>query len=241
MTTVAQQILVLDIETATAVAIYEQLPLRMRALWDHKAQLLTGDPAGDAAGLFEKRGSIYAEFGKVIVIGLGLLVMPQGEPPTLRVKALYGDDEAQLLRDFSQVLAQLAPHNWQLCAHNGKEFDFPYLCRRLLVNGLPLPHLLDVAGKKPWEVPFIDTMELWKFGDRKSYTSLELLAALFAIPSSKQDMQGSEVNRAYHQENRLTDIANYCLKDVVVTAQLYRKLKGEPLLPTTAIDIQEPA
>jgi DNA polymerase elongation subunit (family B) len=118
----------------------------------------------------------------------------------------------------------------KLCAHNGKEFDFPYLSRRMLVNSITLPSLLHLSGAKKWEVPHLDTMEMWKFGDYKHYTSLDLLLALFNIPSSKSEMDGSKVNGVYYQEKDLKKIATYCVSDVVAIAQLYLKMKNLPLI-----------
>src|SRR5690606_6566381 len=137
---------------------------------------------------------------------------------------------SELLSDFKSMVDRTDPTTTRLCAHNGKEFDFPYICRRMLINGIALPALLNLAGRKPWEVLHQDTMEMWKFGDFKHYTSLDLLAAIFNIPSSKDGMDGSQVNRAYHEDNALDKIAEYCLRDVVVLAQLYLRLQGQPLI-----------
>jgi 3'-5' exonuclease len=143
----------------------------------------------------------------------------------LRTKAYAGDDEKQVLTDFKAMLERLDPNFTRLCAHNGKEFDFPYLCRRMLVNCVPLPSLLNLSGKKSWEIQHLDTMELWKFGDYKHYTSLDLLATIFNIPSSKEGIDGSQVNSVYHKENGLDRIRDYCVRDVVVLAQLFLKMK----------------
>ena len=115
-----------------------------------------------------------------------------------------------------------------LCAHNGKEFDFPFLARRILVNELPLPAILDSAGKKPWETQYLDTMELWKFGDYKHYTSLELLAALFGIPTPKDDINGADIHRVYWEDHDLERIRIYCQKDVLTIARLFLKFQQQP-------------
>jgi DNA polymerase elongation subunit (family B) len=197
----------------------------LQALWDKKAAAIRKDGQQEASDLFFEKAAIYAEFGKVIVIGLGFVTFDENDVPTLRLKALSGHDEEALLQSFKELLETgFQQDGLRLCAHNGKEFDFPYLCRRMLVHGIPLPQALDIGGKKPWEVAHLDTMELWKFGDRKSFTSLHLLATLFGITSSKELMDGSQVNHYYYKENGLDKIVAYCLQDVVVTAQLFLKM-----------------
>ena len=220
-----ENILFLDIETVSCASSYQKLDGNLQALWDKKAASIRKDEEEEASALFFEKAAIYAEFGKVIVIGLGFFTFDESDTPTLRVKALQGHDEGALLRSFSNLLETgFQKDGLRLCAHNGKEFDFPYLCRRMLIHGIPLPHALDMRGKKPWEVAHLDTMEMWKFGDRKSFTSLHLLATLFDIASSKEIMQGHEVNHYYYQENNLDKIVAYCLQDVVVTAQLFLKM-----------------
>ena len=179
--------------------------------------------------LFEDRGGIYAEFGKIVSISVGFFTYT-GPSLSLRIKGFYGDDEKILLEEFNQLLAKFDPAKLTLCAHNGKEFDFPYLCRRMLVNNIKLPVVLDTAGKKPWEVNHLDTMELWKFGDRKNFTSLELLAALFDIPTSKEAIDGSMVSTVYYEEADLKTISEYCNRDVLVTSQLLLRLNQQKIV-----------
>ena len=222
---ILKNILFLDIETVSCVGSYQELDGALKPLWDQKAAVLKNTGQETPHDLFFEKAAIYAEFGKIIVIGLGVITVDAYDVPTLRVKALKGHDEKTLLEEFKITLATgFQQENLRLCAHNGKEFDFPYLCRRMLIHGIPLPSVLDIAGKKPWEVPHLDTMELWKFGDRKSFTSLHLLAILFGINSSKELMEGHEVNHYYYTKNNLNKITNYCLQDVVVTAQLFLKM-----------------
>ena len=226
-----QKILFLDIETVSCVSSYEELSGDFQALWDKKAASIQTHENTSTDALFFERAGIYAEFGKIIVIGLGFLTFDEGGTPTLRTKSLQNHDEKALLCAFKEILtANIAHQELQLCAHNGKEFDFPYLCRRMIVHGMALPPVLDLAGKKPWEVPHLDTMALWQFGDRKSFTSLHLLATLLDIPSSKEIMHGHEVNHYYYHKNDLHKIAEYCRQDVVVTAQLFLKMHHHPLV-----------
>lgn len=220
-----KDVLFLDIETVAITNDYNALDERLKTQWARKAGFLKREDSQTDEDLFHNRAGIYAEFGKIICIGVAKLVQLESGEVGLRTKAYYGHDEAAVLTDFKAMLERLDPMYEKLCAHNGKEFDFPYICRRMLVNGMPLPSLLNLAGRKSWEVPHIDTMELWKFGDFKHYTSLDLLAAIFNIPSSKSDIDGSQVNKVYHVDGDLDKIKNYCLRDVIVLAQLYLKMK----------------
>jgi 3'-5' exonuclease len=225
-----KNILFLDIETVALTSTFGELPERLQTLWEKKAKYITEEPIAPEKSFIDK-AAIYAEFGKIIVIGLGYLYYNSQNELSLKTKAIAGDDEKKVLEEFIELLNQKFDAKTSiLCAHNGKEFDFPYLCRRMLINGIPLPDILDISNKKPWEINHLDTMELWKFGDKKSYTSLELLAAIFDIPTSKSDLSGDKVSRTYYEENGLKRIATYCQKDVVVLAQLYLKLKGMELV-----------
>lgn len=232
-----KNLLFLDIETVAAKRTYSELSPRLQELWNKKARILDRNGEKEASELFEERAGIYAEFGKIIVIGLGFFTFNEHKVHGFRAKVLYGDDEKILLKEFVDLIHQrFSSPDTIMVAHNGKEFDFPYLSRRLLINGIELPPILDKAGKKPWEIPHIDTMELWKFGDWKNYTSLDLLAAIFDIPSSKSDIDGSMVNGIYYQENDLERIAEYCAQDVIVCAQVYLKLKGQDIIQAENIE-----
>jgi DNA polymerase elongation subunit (family B) len=176
-----------------------------------------------------------AEFGKIICISLGIFSI-QGKSASLRIKSIFGHDEKEMLHQFSALLNKQAP-TLMFCAHNGKEFDFPYICRRLLVNGIEIPVQLQLSGKKPWEINHIDTMELWKFGDYKHFTSLNLLAAILDIPTPKDDINGAQVRQVYYEEKNLDRIVTYCQKDVITTAQVLLKFKGMDIIPAENITI----
>jgi 3'-5' exonuclease len=221
-----ENLLVIDIETVRSYQLYEDMPERLQAQWDRKSTFFRSEKDESPKELFEDKGGIYAEFGKVVSISVGFFTYA-GADLSIRVKALYNEDENVLLSEFVELLQKFDGKNLTLCGHNGKEFDFPYLCRRMLVNGIKLPPVLDTAGKKPWEVNHLDTMEMWKFGDRKNFTSLELLATLFDIPTSKDAIDGSQVSSVYYEAKDLEKIAKYCSKDVVVTAQLLLKLSQQ--------------
>jgi uncharacterized protein YprB with RNaseH-like and TPR domain len=215
-------VLFLDVETVPLTYDYKKLPKRFRELWDHKFRF----NAAETPEQCYRKAGVYAEFAKVICISVGIF-----NEGTFRIKSFYGDDEAAVLKNFAELLNKHYNRKEHLlCAHNGKEFDFPFLCRRMLINGIRLPKTLNIAGKKPWEVPHLDTMELWKFGDYKNYTSLNLLAAVFNIPTPKDDIDGSDVARVYWEEKNLPRIVVYCQKDVLTVAQLLLRFKGEPLL-----------
>lgn len=232
-----QKCLFLDIETVSQFQTMEEMPLRFQDLWAKKSQTIQGNTAPvqkPASEMYADRAGIYAEFGKIICISCGFLIQKDGQW-VFRVKSFSGTDEAVLLRDFGSMLQRSA--FTRLCAHNGKEFDFPYLCRRMLILGLDIPPQLDLQGKKPWETGHLDTMELWKFGDYKSYTSLDLLSAVMGIPSPKDDISGAEVGRVFWQENGLDRIRIYCEKDVLTTCQILLRMNRLPLLNEAQIEI----
>jgi DNA polymerase elongation subunit (family B) len=220
-----KDILFLDIETVGCVESYAQLSERLKTQWARKANFFKRVDGQSDEDLFLEKAGIYAEFGKIIVIAVGRYVENEKGERGLKTKYIADHDEKKLLMEFKAMLEKMDPAT-KLCAHNGKEFDFPYVSRRMLVNGISLPSFLDFAGKRPWEIPHLDTMELWKFGDYKHYTSLDLLSAIFNIPSSKGSMDGSMVNEVYYRENDLQKIAEYCIGDVVAIAQLFLKMKG---------------
>ena len=223
-----KNLLIIDIETAATHQKFNQLPKTLQKHWERKAQFFRNEGELTPDELYQDRAAIYAEYGKVITIALGAFYQPKNQGLSLKVKSFAGHDEKELLNDFKHFLeTKFDPETIRLCAHNGKEFDFPYLSRRMLINGLSLPYVLDNSGKKPWEVNFLDTMEMWKFGDRKNFTSLDLLTSIFEIPSSKSDLDGSMVNEVYYQEkNGLERIEKYCQQDVIATAQLFLKLNS---------------
>lgn len=234
-----ENILFIDIETVGQTPSYTQLDDKTKDLWAKKMQWQVEKEGKSAEELYEKAG-IWAEFGKIVCISAGFIVTEEGERH-FRVKSFCGSNEKMLLESFSELLnTHFNKDKHMLCAHNGKEFDFPYICRRLLINGLPIPKILDCAGKKPWEINNLDTLELWRFGDYKHYTSLELLACIFGLPSPKEDINGGMVNNVYWQENNIDRISEYCINDVVTICQLFLKYKGMPIIPEPNVDIIEP-
>jgi 3'-5' exonuclease len=225
-----RNLLFIDIETVSTVANYEQLSESWKKHWDKKASYLKNEEQLTPAQMYERRAGIYAEFGKIIVIGLGFFHW-EDDSRHLKIKAIANHNETELLSEFKQIVERkYRPQDLILCAHNGKEFDYPYLCRRMLVNDISIPQVLQLQARKPWEVPHIDTLDMWKFGDRKHYTSLDLLSLLLEIPSSKNNMSGEDVGRIYYQKNDLEHIRQYCMNDVVALAQLYLKYQNEPLV-----------
>lgn len=231
-------ILFLDIETVPQYPDYASLPEEWKGLWDIKSGSLIRYHEGETNESLYPRAGIYAEFGKIICISCGVIQGSTGKRKIL-LKSFAGDDERKLLQQFSEMIGKWAAGEPKyLCAHNGKEFDFPYLCRRMIVNNLPIPSILNISGKKPWEVNHFDTLELWKFGDFKSYTSLNLLAFTLGIPTPKDDIDGSMVWRVYWEEKNLQRIVTYCQKDVVTVAQILLRMNGEELIEEENIEIK---
>jgi hypothetical protein len=230
-------ILFFDIETVPSTPHFSDLNETWRELWTHKARTLLKKSEedmteADAAEVFERAG-IYAEFGRIVCISVGAFYKSSetGQWQT-RLKSFHSTDEKALLTEFSELLKRRYnyPDRHFLCGHNIREFDVPYICRRLLVHQMPLPALLNITGKKPWETKhLLDTMELWKFGDGKAFTSLKLLAAVFGFPSPKDDIDGSMVRQVFYEEGDLERIARYCEKDVVAVMQLLLRFKRLPM------------
>jgi uncharacterized protein YprB with RNaseH-like and TPR domain len=231
-------ILFIDIETVSQAETYEHLDSEWKELWDHKANLINRNRDEDTSESLYPRSAIYAEFGKIICISCGY-IQGQGPDRKLVVKSFCGDDEKKLLSDFSYML-----QGWSgsvdkyLCAHNGKEFDYPYICRRMVINGIEIPEALKISGRKPWEMRLYDTMEMWKFGEYKSFASLKLLAKVLGVPSPKDDIDGSMVNSVYWLERDIDRIVHYCQKDVITLAQVFLRFHCEPLIKTENVSIK---
>ena len=224
-----EKILFLDIETVPQAYTFDQLDEKSQALFEAKNRFQIGlDKSIEQ--IFNERGGILAEFGKIVCISVGML-HEGSQGRSIRLKSYYHDYEETLLTQFKRLLEDHynSPYH-VLCGHNSKEFDIPYICRRMLINGIALPNILQISGKKPWEINHIDTMELWKFGDYKSYTSLSLLCHVMNIPTPKDDISGADVARVYYEENDLQRIMVYCEKDVVALIQLFLRLQGEALV-----------
>ncbi|MBS1667595.1 MAG: 3'-5' exonuclease [Bacteroidetes bacterium] len=233
-----QNILFLDVETVPQFAGFDKLSPDWQALWERKAKLLIKNTETETPESIYARAGIYAEFGKIICISCGF-ISGEGDNKRLTLKSFYGEEEKEVLLSFCGMLNRWATDNSKLlCAHNGKEFDFPFLCRRMIINGIKIPHSLNTAGKKPWEIPHIDTMELWKFGDYKNFTSLNLLAHCLDIPTPKDDIDGSMVAEVFWEQKDLQRIVNYCQKDVVTVANVYLRMNGESIIQPDYIEIK---
>jgi uncharacterized protein YprB with RNaseH-like and TPR domain len=229
-----ENILFLDIETVPEVELFEDLSEIRKELFvlkttyqrKPKTVIETEIPVEE----FYPKAGVWAEFGKIVCISVGYFVT-QGEDRSFRVKSFYNKDEAVLLNEFKSLLEKhFSEKKHLLCGHNGKEFDFPFIARRMIINRIALPLKLNLFGKKPWEIPHIDTLELWKFGDFKHYTSLKLLTTILDIPSPKDDIDGSQVANVYYQEKDIKRIATYCEKDTIAVAQLFLRFNNEELL-----------
>lgn len=228
-----EHILFIDIETVPVERSFDDLNKKMQKLWDKKSSYFR-EKEETPEDIYNRAG-IYAEFGKIICISAGFLY----EVNKFRIKSFYGHDEGKILNGFADLLSKsYCDSDKYLCAHNGKEFDYPYIARRMLINGIRIPDILDLAGKKPWEVKHLDTLELWKFGDYKNYTSLELLTEIFNIPTPKDDIDGSMVADVYWKDDNIDRIVEYCEKDVLAVAQLFLKYKNQELIePNKVISV----
>ena len=231
-----QKIMFLDIETVPLKSDFSELPGELIHLWEDKFAIIQKrlpekyNEQTSAAEAFNTSAGIYSEFGKIVCISVGFIHY-LGNEMCFRTKSFSGDNEKLLLSDFIQLIIKFCTTKEQtLCGHNIKEFDIPFICRRILINGLELPPIFQISGKKPWEIAFIDTMELWKFGDYKNYTALKLLTAVFGIPTPKDDIDGSQVAQVFYKEHNIDRISLYCQKDVLATAQVFLRLNGLGLI-----------
>lgn len=233
------KVLFLDIETVSSKATYDDLDDNFKELWAHKSKSILkkyDEPPEEeeVSELYPERAAIFAEFGKIVCISVGIVRRDKEDKELkLRLTSFASENEKELLHNFSKLVMQHYndPRQYFFCGHNIKEFDMPYICRRLVINQMPLPLPLQLSGKKPWETAhLLDTMEMWKFGDRKNYTSLNLLAAILDFPTPKGDMDGSQVGRVYWQEKDLDRISFYCEKDVLATVQLFLRYRRTPIL-----------
>jgi uncharacterized protein YprB with RNaseH-like and TPR domain len=230
------KILFFDIETVPLEYDFKNLDERGKDLWSKKTRFIQERESLNAEEVYDRAG-IYAEFGKVVCISMGFVLQKEGETQ-IRLKSIANEDESTLLNEFIDLLnSYYNTPDFMFCAHNGKEFDIPFLCRRILIHGKKMPKMLNVSGKKPWEIKHLDTMELWKFGDFKNYTSLDLLTYVFKIPTPKDDMDGSQVSKVFYEDKNLDRIIHYCEKDVVATIQLFRKYQSEPFIDDEFIQI----
>lgn len=226
-----EKLFYLDIETAPQYAHFDDLSDAWKKLWKRKAETLKLEEPPEIS--YQKAG-IYAEFGRIVCVCIGRIQF-QNKIPVLKIRTFKDSDEVILLKKLAQWLGRNMTSDNKLCAHNGKEFDFPWMARRMMINRIQLPNCLQLAGKKPWEVPHFDTLDMWKFGDYKHYTSLNLLAEAFGIPSPKANMDGQMVGEKYWKENAVEEIVHYCCEDVKTLAELSLIWASKPPLQTVEI------
>ena len=222
-----ENILFLDIETVPETQYFSDLDKTKQDLWDAKSRYQRKEEF--TAEEFYDRAGIWAEFGKIICISVGYFTI-QGDTRLFRTTSFYGEERKLLVEFKNLLISHFSQTKHLLCAHNGKEFDFPYIARRMIIHNIELPYKLNLFGKKPWEIPHLDTMELWKFGDYKTYTSLKLMTNVLGIPSPKDDIDGSEVYKTYYEDNDIDRIIIYCEKDTIAVAQIFLRLRGDSIL-----------
>jgi len=226
-----EKLLFIDIETAPEVYNYNDLSSVLQQLWQKKVKHFIAKQSAEE--VYKNRAGIYAEFAQIICISFGFLVFNQAtEAYEMRIKSIANRDEKVLLQEFSEMIIKSfsSIHRFSFCGHNIKEFDIPFICRRLIINQLVIPDVLDFSGLKPWEINHIDTLDLWKFGDRKNFSSLSLIAHKLNIPTPKDDIDGSDVARVFYEDDDLDRIIKYCSKDVITVARLLMRLKGIDLI-----------
>ena len=222
-----ENVLFLDIETVPLFANFSELDDTAKQLWEQKTNYQRKEEFTPEE--FYDRAGIWAEFGKIICISVGYFVF-KDDVRSFRVTSFHGEEDA-ILNEFKTLLETHFNKAYHLlCAHNGKEFDFPYIARRMIINKIDIPFKLNLFGKKPWEVAHLDTLELWKFGDYKTYTSLKLMTHVLGIPSPKDDIDGGEVRDVFYKENDVDRIMRYCEKDTIAVAQIILRLRNEELL-----------
>jgi hypothetical protein len=220
----------IDIETVPQYSSYSKLSVTMKELWEAKHATLHNTNNESAEETYLKRSGVFAEFAKIICISIGVFRFDKAQGKRiLRLKSFYGDDEKLLLQEFASLIKKSFDNSerFHFCGHNIREFDIPFICRRMLINRIEFPEILDRSGKRPWQTEDIDTLQLWKFGDYKHYTSLKLLAEILNIPTPKDQIEGKDVCRVYWEQNNLPQIVDYCQKDVVTVARLLLRFKGE--------------
>jgi DNA polymerase elongation subunit (family B) len=228
-----ENILFIDIETVSQYKNYEDMPEEYKYVWNKKYERNEYLNALNVSEAYENKAAIFAEYGKIVCISVGYYHKVNDE---YRIKSFANHDEKSLLESF-ELFCQKLKNSYVFCGHNVKEFDVPYLCRRFLINKIAIPKLLDFQNKKPWEVELIDTLQLWKFGDYKNYTSLETLTTIFHIPTPKNDIDGSQVGKVYWEENDLERIVKYCQNDVIAVIQLYRAFNQMDLIEDNKIQV----
>ena len=222
-----ENVLFLDIETVPLFANFSELDDSAKQLWEQKTNYQRKEEFTPEE--FYDRAGMWAEFGKIICISVGYFVF-KDDVRSFRVTSFHGEEDA-ILNEFKTLLETHFNKAYHLlCAHNGKEFDFPYIARRMIINKIDIPFKLNLFGKKPWEVAHLDTLELWKFGDYKTYTSLKLMTHVLGIPSPKDDIDGGEVRDVFYKENDVDRIMRYCEKDTIAVAQIILRLRNEELL-----------
>ncbi len=237
---IIQDLFLLDIETVPQFQTYSQLPDDWKLLWDEKLSKTMPENISPEEGYLLRAG-ILAEFGKIVCISTGYFYENTNKELCLKIKSISGHDEKALLESFVQINNKIFQHNrqFQYAGHNIREFDIPYICRRMIINHVPLPEYLQLHGAKPWDVRMVDTMQYWKFGDYKNYISLHLLAGVLNVPTSKTDMDGSMVQKVYYEDDNLPKIVNYCQRDVAAVANVLLRFKNMPLLNEENIIVVE--
>lgn len=218
----------IDIETVRIVEKYEDLSQEWKSAWEYKNKQSGEVPFfEELSDSWEKTASLYAEFSKVCAVSLVFMIGDE----KIKYKEFYGEDEALLLTDLRAFLQRMSEgvegKNYRLIGHAAKYFDYPFLCKRYIINSILIPTLLDTAHLKPWESRNLCTnQDVWKMGGSGAGSSLQALCNALAIPVSKVDLVGDEVGAAYYR-GEVERIAKYCTLDTIATFNVVRRVKGE--------------
>ncbi|MFC5411324.1 3'-5' exonuclease [Larkinella bovis] len=234
-----KNLLFIDIKTVAGAPSYNELDERIRQQWGQKISYFQNEENWSAAKWYDNRASYYAEYGKIVCIGIGGLYWDDDDNIFLKVKTLANNDEAALLGEFINLIEKYPTNELILCAHNGKEFDYPYLCRRMLVHEHQLPATLRLSGRKPWDIPHQDVLEMWRFGDSRHFVPLDLLAAVLNLPTQPLELTGDQTSLVYYQKQGMAKVREYARASIVTLVQVYLRLLGAPLVEEQRITLLE--
>ncbi len=226
-----RDVLYLELATAGRYRTLEEAPPGYQRLWGEWNAWREEQPDFG-------RAALYAEFGQVVGMSLGYH-LEDGPQEEFRISSWVGD-EAAILGEFLRVVKSLtkSKRRLRICSHNGKSFDFPYLSKRLVARELELPEVMNIVGMKPWELPHLDTLELWRHGGgRRSYVGLELLAMTLGIELPYAWMDGSDIHTLFWSQEReeWERIGRQGALEVYLTAQVLRRLQHQAPLERESV------
>lgn len=222
-----KNLLSIDIETVRIVDKYGDLPIEWQKGWEYKNKQAGEVPYfEELADSWEKTASLYAEFSKVCAVSVTFL-SKSGDK--LMCKEFWGENEQEILNNLADLLNQSSnsSKDFRLVGHAAKYFDYPFLCKRYMINGLDIPFMLDSSTLKPWENRNLCTnADVWKCGGTGAGSSLQAMCLAMGVPVSKVDLVGDEVGAAYFR-GEFERIGTYCSYDTIATFNVIRRIKKE--------------